>query len=104
MAAARELLSREVEVVRRGMNQAQLGPGDYMAAWESVARDIIYVPAQQRYVRAASATNADRVASMQVGAARAGRGAWALRWWWKVGWAGGVGWGWGGVKLEEEPP
>ena len=39
---------------------------DYMAAWESVARDIIYVPAQQRYTRAASATNSDRIASMQV--------------------------------------
>lgn len=37
-----------------------------MAAWEAVIRDIIYVPSQQRYTRAASATNSDRVASMQV--------------------------------------
>lgn len=39
---------------------------DYAAAWEAVAKDIIYVPSQQRYTRAASATNTDRVASMQV--------------------------------------
>lgn len=42
-------------------------PAEYAAAWEAVARDIIYVPAQQRYTRAASATAQDRVASLQVG-------------------------------------
>lgn len=40
---------------------------DYAAAWDAVARDIIYIPAQQRYTRAASATAQDRVASLQVG-------------------------------------
>lgn len=39
---------------------------EYAAAWEAVAKDIIYVPAQERYTRAASATAQDRVASLQV--------------------------------------
>lgn len=45
-------------------------PAEYSAAWEAVAKDIIFVPAQQRYTRAASATAQDRVASLQVGMLR----------------------------------
>ena len=38
---------------------------EYEEAWESVAGDIIYLPSAQRYVRAASASGAERVASLQ---------------------------------------
>jgi hypothetical protein len=48
---------------------------DYAAAWEAVAKDIIYVPSQQRYTRAASATNSDRIASLQVPACLRSRSA-----------------------------
>ena len=41
-------------------------PADYAAAWEAVAKDIIYIPSKGCYLRAASATNEDRVASAQV--------------------------------------
>jgi hypothetical protein len=40
-----------------------------------VAGDILYVPSQQRYTRAASVTAADRVASVQVRGA-GGAGVW----------------------------
>ena len=65
LAAASELLRAEAEFVRGAMGHGELAAADYSAAWEAVAKDIIYVPAQQRYTRAASATNADRVASVQ---------------------------------------
>ncbi|GAB4822419.1 hypothetical protein N2152v2_009465 [Parachlorella kessleri] len=63
--AARQLLLQEADFVREAMKHSDVSEQDYMAAWEAVVRDIIYVPSQQRYTRAASATNADRVASMQ---------------------------------------
>ena len=44
---------------------ARLRPADYTAAWEAVARDIIWAPSQQRYTRAASATAAEKAASLQ---------------------------------------
>jgi hypothetical protein len=38
---------------------------EYTEAWEAVARDIIFLPGSGKYVRAASATNSDRLASVQ---------------------------------------
>ncbi|KAL4447677.1 hypothetical protein ABPG75_004896 [Micractinium tetrahymenae] len=66
LAVASQLLRSEAEFVRKAMSHGDLGPADYAAAWEAVARDIIYIPAQQRYTRAASATAQDRVASLQL--------------------------------------
>ncbi|KAI3429454.1 hypothetical protein D9Q98_005547 [Chlorella vulgaris] len=65
LAAASQLLRSEVDFVRQAMNHSELETSDYAAAWEAVAKDIIYVPSQQRYTRAASATNSDRIASLQ---------------------------------------
>ncbi len=48
------------------MGQSHLGFDDFMAAHEAVAKDVIYIPSQQRYARAASATNTERLASIQV--------------------------------------
>lgn len=65
LAVASQLLRSEAEFVRKAMTHGDLGLPEYSAAWEAVAKDIIFVPAQQRYTRAASATAQDRVASLQ---------------------------------------
>jgi hypothetical protein len=40
---------------------------EYMDAWAAARKDIIWVPSQQRYGRAASATNSDRLDSIHKG-------------------------------------
>ncbi len=43
----------------------QVSEEDYMDTWASITREFIYLPSRQRYDRSISATNSDRLASMQ---------------------------------------
>jgi hypothetical protein len=63
--AASALLKAEVEAVRLAMGHGDMSADDYAEAHDTVAADIIFVPGQGRYLRAASATPADRLASVQ---------------------------------------
>ena len=80
LAAASQLLREEAEAVRAAMGHADTAPAEYVAAWQAVAADVIFVPSQGRYNRAASVTNADRVASVQVSwlGCWVGHGVWAV--------------------------
>ena len=40
---------------------------EFVEAWRSALGEMIYLPSQQRYGRIASATNSDKVESLQVG-------------------------------------
>lgn len=66
MATALQLLQQETALVRRAMGHDNVPDEEYAEAWSSVVRDFIFIPARQRYDRSNSATNSDRLASIQV--------------------------------------
>ena len=66
MDAARALLAAEAVVVRRAMGHEGVPDEEYAEAAAQLQRDFIFVPARGAYDRANSATNSDRLASIQV--------------------------------------
>ncbi|EFJ42818.1 hypothetical protein VOLCADRAFT_107065 [Volvox carteri f. nagariensis] len=65
LKAADELVQREVAFLRKAWDHTALPPSDYLDVWLAVHRDLIYLPSRQRYERAASATNVDRIESIK---------------------------------------
>ncbi|KXZ44260.1 hypothetical protein GPECTOR_70g491 [Gonium pectorale] len=65
LKAAEELVKQEVTFLRHAWDHAKLSQDDYIDVWMAVHRDLIYLPARQRYERAASATNVDRIESIK---------------------------------------
>jgi hypothetical protein len=66
LAAALEVLQQETAHVRHAMGHDSVSEEEYAEAWTSIIRDFIYLPSRQRYDRSNSATNSDRLASIQV--------------------------------------
>lgn len=66
MAAALQLLRAETGLVRRAMGHEGVAADEYAEAAAALEKDFIFVPGRQAYERAASATNSDRLASIQV--------------------------------------
>ncbi|KAK9818201.1 hypothetical protein WJX72_008746 [[Myrmecia] bisecta] len=62
---AAALLRAETSHVRSAMGHDRLGADEYEEAWGLASRDFIFIPSKQSYNRAASATNSDRLASIQ---------------------------------------
>jgi hypothetical protein len=60
--AASAMVAKETDFVRGAMRHAAVPLEEYTEAWGAVKRDLIYLPSQQAYGRAASATNSDRSA------------------------------------------
>ena len=52
--------------MRAAMGQEADAPDEFEAAWAAAAADLIWLPAQKRYGRSASATNSDKVESLKV--------------------------------------
>lgn len=65
LAAALAVLQSETVHVRRAMGHEQVPEEEYMETWAAISRDFIYLPSRQRYDRSNSATNSDRLASLQ---------------------------------------
>ena len=65
--AARSLLSEELKAVNEAMGHNGEVDEEYVEAWKVAVNDMIYLPSQGRYGRGASATNSDKVESLQVG-------------------------------------
>ncbi|GLC50856.1 hypothetical protein PLESTB_000439400 [Pleodorina starrii] len=63
--AADQLVQKEVSFLRSAWEHSSLAPSDYLDVWTAVHRDLIYLPSRQRYERAASATNVDRIESIK---------------------------------------
>lgn len=59
------LVAEEVEFLVDKMGQRNVAPEEYLEAWLNVRRDLIYLPQQKKYGRAASATNSDRLDSIK---------------------------------------
>lgn len=66
LSAAAALLEAEVAFVRKAMGHGATGAEEYMDAWHTAHRDLMWVPSKGRYDRAASATAAERIESTKV--------------------------------------
>ncbi|GFR40753.1 hypothetical protein Agub_g1364 [Astrephomene gubernaculifera] len=62
---AEQLVEKEVSFLRAAWGHASLAPEEYTEVWLAAHRDLIFLPARQRYERAASATNVDRIDSLK---------------------------------------
>ena len=65
-AAALAILKAEVDHVRKAMGHESISAEEYAETASAIERDFIYLPSRQRYERSASATNSDKLESIQV--------------------------------------
>jgi len=65
MAGAKDLLAKEMEVVKQGMSHGDLSLEAYTQVWEECLAQVLYLPAQNRYTRANLANKKDRIESME---------------------------------------
>lgn len=66
-AAALAILKEELERVRKAMGHEGVSAEEYAEAAAAIEKDFIFLPSRQRYERSNSATNSDRLESIQVG-------------------------------------
>ena len=71
-AAALAILKAEVDYVRKAMGHESISAEEYAETASAIEKDFIYIPSRQRYERSASATNSDKLESIQVGSRPAG--------------------------------
>ena len=50
-AKAHDVLEQEIKVVKDGMAHKDLTPAEYASIWEECYKEVLYVPAQNRYTR-----------------------------------------------------
>uniref|UniRef100_A0A8C4R7W6 CDC5 cell division cycle 5-like (S. pombe) n=1 Tax=Eptatretus burgeri TaxID=7764 RepID=A0A8C4R7W6_EPTBU len=62
---ARELLMREMEVVRTGMAHGDLSLESYSQVWDECYAQVLYLPGQARYTRASLASKKERVEALE---------------------------------------
>ena len=67
-AAALAILKEELERVRKAMGHEGVSAEEYAETAAGIERDFIYLHSRQRYERSASATNSDKLESIEVGA------------------------------------
>ena len=65
-ATALAILKDELEHVRRAMGHESISAEEYAETAAAIEKEFIYLPSRQRYERSASATNSDRLESIQV--------------------------------------
>ena len=63
--AAKELLNKEMDVVKQGMSHGDLSLEAYTQVWEECLAQVLYLPSQNRYTRANLANKKDRIESME---------------------------------------
>merc|ERR1719188_2938908 len=64
MVAAKELLQKEMETVKAGMDH-NLSDQAYTQVWEECLAQVLYLPSQRRYTRANLASKKDRIESLR---------------------------------------
>ena len=62
---AKELLAKEMDVVKQGMSHGELSLDAYTQVWEECLAQVLYLPSQNRYTRANLANKKDRIESME---------------------------------------
>lgn len=66
MSAAASLLGAEVSRISKQVGHRADVDEQYVEAWHNALSEMIYLPSQKRYGRIASATNSDKIESLQV--------------------------------------
>ncbi|XP_044726602.1 cell division cycle 5-like protein [Chrysoperla carnea] len=62
---ARNMLKKEMEVVKQGMNHGDLSLDAYTQVWEECLAQVLFLPSQNRYTRANLASKKDRLESAE---------------------------------------
>lgn len=57
---AKQMLKKEMEVVKKGMNHGDLPMEAYTQVWEECLGQVLFLPNQNRYTRANLASKKDR--------------------------------------------
>ena len=65
LAAARQLLKEEMEVVKQGMSHSELTFVGYCQVWDECLSQVLYLPSQNRYTRANLASKKERIESLE---------------------------------------
>lgn len=65
IAQARDILKREMEVVKQGMGHGELSLESYTQVWEECLAQVLFLPTQNRYTRANLASKKDRLESLE---------------------------------------
>ncbi|XP_002733954.1 cell division cycle 5-like protein [Saccoglossus kowalevskii] len=65
MKQARELLKKEMEVVKSGMGHGDLTADTYKQVWDECNSQCLFLPSQNRYTRANLASKKDRIESAE---------------------------------------
>ncbi|XP_066249426.1 cell division cycle 5-like protein [Euwallacea similis] len=65
LEVAKQLLKKEMEVVKKGMNHGDLPMEAYTQVWEECLGQVLFLPNQNRYTRANLASKKDRLESAE---------------------------------------
>lgn len=65
IAFAKQLLFREMDVVKYGMNHGDLSLDSYVQVWDECLGQVLFLPNQNRYTRANLASKKDRLESAE---------------------------------------
>ncbi|KAK7108189.1 cell division cycle 5-like protein [Littorina saxatilis] len=62
---AKEMLQKEMQVVKEGMGHGELSIDSFSQVWEECYAQVLFLPAQNRYIRASLASKKDRIQSLE---------------------------------------
>ncbi|KAF2359391.1 Pre-mRNA splicing factor component Cdc5p/Cef1 [Trinorchestia longiramus] len=65
LALAKKMLSKEIQVVKQGMNHGDLTSEAYSQVWEECLAQVLFLPSQSKYTRASLASKKDRIESLE---------------------------------------
>ena len=54
-----------MEVVKHGMNHGEISLDTYSTVWEECYKQVLFIPAQNKYTRASMASSKDRLESLE---------------------------------------
>ena len=62
---AKELLQKEMQVVKEGMGHGDLSLDAFSQVWDECYAQVLFLPSQNRYIRASLASKKDRIQSLE---------------------------------------
>lgn len=62
---AKQILKKEMEVVKQGMNHGELSLDSFTQVWSECLGQVLFLPNQNRYTRANLASKKDRIESLE---------------------------------------
>ena len=62
---AKELLQKEMQVVKEGMGHGELSLDAFSQVWDECYAQVLFLPMQNRYIRASLASKKDRIQSLE---------------------------------------